>query len=88
MAAPTSTEITEKLALLKQHGRDYDAQRQRMMYAHGEEVNGAYQAMLEAEKKYLALSDWFIDQGIPVFWDCERQVYIALPAIQRWGKAP
>lgn len=83
MVAPTSTEIAEKLVHLKQYGREYDAQRQRMMYAHGEEVDEAYQAMLEAEKQYLALSDWFVEQGIPVFWDCERQVYIALPAIRR-----
>jgi len=81
MDASTKEEITEKLVQLKQYSREYDAQRKKMLYSSGKQVDEAYQAMLEAEKHYLALSDWFIEQRIPVFWDCEQQKYIALPPL-------
>ncbi|MGI9061190.1 MAG: hypothetical protein ACR2H5_21720 [Ktedonobacteraceae bacterium] len=81
MPAPTREEITQKLADLKAYSREFDMYRACMRSTSGEQVNEAYRAMLEAEKHYTALSDWFINQGIHVFWDIERQEYIVVPTI-------
>jgi len=81
MEAPTHEEIAEKLVQLKQFSRAFDAYRACMRSTSGEQVDVAYQAMLEAEKKYLALSDWFIDQGIAIRWHKEQQKYVVLPSI-------
>ncbi len=81
MTTLTPGEIGQKLVDLKVFSRDYDAQRRKMMYSYGTQKEEAYKAMLEAEKKYLALSDWFINQGIHIFWDRQRQEYIVVPSI-------
>jgi len=74
-------EIEERLAALKQHSRAFDMYRACMRTTNGEQVDVAYQAMLEAEKQYLAVSDWFTEQDIHVRWDRENQKYIAFPSI-------
>lgn len=76
MAIPTTEEITEKLAQLKQYSREFDKYRDCMRSTSSEQMNKAYKAMVEAEKKYNVLSDWFVAQGIEICWDRGRQEYI------------
>ena len=81
MAIPTTEEITEKLAQLKQYSREFDRYRECMRSMRSEQVNTAYKAMVEAEKQYNALSDWFVAQWIAIGWDRGRQEYIVLPEV-------
>ncbi|MEO9057047.1 MAG: hypothetical protein ABI396_02630 [Ktedonobacteraceae bacterium] len=81
MPAPSKEEITQKLADLKAYSREFDRYHACMRSTSGEQANEAYRAMLEAEKHYIALSDWFINQHLHILWDRERQEYL-LPSIQ------
>ena len=81
MPVPSKEEITQKLADLKASSRAFDVYRACMRSTSGEHVNEAYRAMLEAEMHYIALSDWFINHGLHVFWDRERQEYRVVPSL-------
>lgn len=69
-------EINTKLAQLKQYSRDFDAYEARWKATNGERA--AYSAMCEAERNYIALSDWLWRQSILIKWDREKQEYIVL----------
>ena len=84
MAIPTTEEITERLAQLKQYSREFDRYRDCMRSMRSEQLNTAYKAMVEAEKQYNALSDWFVAQGIEICWDRGRQEYIVQSVLATW----
>lgn len=67
-------EIIEKLRLLKRYSQDFS-----LWEAHWKTYGGkraAYQAMMQAERSYVELSDWLYRQGIMADWDREKQEYV------------
>lgn len=67
-------EIAEKLRLLKRYSEDFT-----LWEAYWKAYGGkraAYHAMMDAERKYVELSDWLYRQGVKVMWDKERQEYV------------
>ena len=69
----SDAEIAEKLRLLKHYSREFDAYEARWKATGGERA--AFNAMMDAEQNYVALFDWLWIQGIPVYWNKERQEY-------------
>ena len=67
-------EIAEKLQLLKHYSREFT-----LWEAHWKAYGGkreAFNAMTDAERSYVALSDWLWSQGINAVWDKEKQEYV------------
>lgn len=67
-------EIAEKLRLLKHYSREFDT-----WEAHWKACGGkreAFNAMIDAENNFVALSDWLYQQGINAVWDREKQEYV------------
>ena len=73
MVAPTQEEIAAMLVRLNYFSRDFDVQEARWKVTHGEQA--AYESMMQAERDYVALSEWLWSQGIAVFWDRTKQEY-------------
>lgn len=67
-------EISEKLKLLKRYSQDFS-----IWEAHWKAYGGkraAYNAMMQAERSYVELSDWLYRQGIIANWDREKQEFV------------
>jgi len=67
-------EVAQKLRLLKQYSQEFDAQETRWKALRGR--RDAYEAMMQAERNYVSLSDWLWAQGIAAWWDRNQQEYI------------
>ena len=69
-------EILQKLADLKTYQEQYDQANRAMQHARNQdEVQTQWHLMEEAEKRYNALSDWFIEHRYTITWNREKQAY-------------
>ena len=67
-------EITQKLVDLATFQNLYDQARRALQHANSEEQARKHSwLMKEAEREYIALSDWLSDHDLIVRWDREKQ---------------